>query len=315
MEARYSLVSLFEQNKEELVKQLSGLDLLTETSKVQNIVSGYFKSIFDADGTFRQGLSKSEDYILNSALELLRAQEEMAKQMIVKKPQEKKKEDKLKLESVSDKAVCSSPSPLGLMAGTTIGGLVGTIGGTWWALGGAIAGTALVLYCAYYPPKFMKRKVKSLPKDTIPVKKEEPVKIIIDTEKFLDIVRHICENVDNLIETFRTQIERVVDKYERLEKPTLEKTYGSLLDSIQSVLGVAYSNTDNEKRLAKIDDRLEQLVDSLENYGLEVIKYAEDNSLWFECLTSTKVSEPVMICPAIVKNGEVIRKGKVFVKE
>lgn len=315
MEARYSLVSLFEQNKEELVKQLSGLDLLTETGKIQSIVSGYFKSIFDADGSFRQGLSKSEDYILNSALGLLRVQEEMAKQMIVKKPQEKKKEDKLKLESVSDKAVCSSPSPLGLMAGTTIGGLVGTIGGTWWALGGAIAGTALVLYCAYYPPKFMKRKVKSLPKDTIPVKKEEPVKMIIDTEKFLDIVRRICENVDNLIETFRTQIERVVDKYERLEKPTLEKTYGSLLDSIQSVLGVAYSNIDSEKRLAKIDDRLEQLVESLENYGLEVVKYAEENRMWFESLTSTKVSEPTMISPAIIKNGEVIRKGKVFVKE
>lgn len=315
MEARYSLVSLFEQNKEELVKQLSGLDLLTETSKVQNIVSGYFKSIFDEDGTFRQGLSKSEDYILNSALELLRVQEEMAKQIIVKKPQEKKKEEKLKLESVSDKAVCSSPSPLGLMAGTTIGGLVGTIGGTWWALGGAIAGTALVLYCAYYPPKFMKRKVKSLPKDTVSVKKEEPVKMIIDTEKFLDIVRRICENVDNLIKTFRAQIGLVVDKYERQEKPTLEKTYGSLLDSIQSVLGVAYSNIDSEKRLAKIDDRLEQLAESLENYGLEVVKYAVENSMWFECLTSTKVSEPVMICPAIVKNGEVIRKGKVFVKE
>lgn len=52
MEARYSLVSLFEQNKEELVKQLSGLDLLTESGKVQSIVSGYFKSIFDANGTF-----------------------------------------------------------------------------------------------------------------------------------------------------------------------------------------------------------------------------------------------------------------------
>lgn len=315
MEARYSLVSLFEQNKEELVKQLSGLDLLTETSKVQNIVSGYFKSIFDEDGTFRQGLSKSEDYILNSALELLRVQEEMAKQIIVKKPQEEKKEEKLKLESVSDKAVCSSPSPLGLMAGTTIGGLVGTIGGTWWALGGAIAGTALVLYCAYYPPKFMKRKVKSLPKDTVSVKKEEPVKMIIDTEKFLDIVRRICENVDNLIKTFRAQIGLVVDKYERQEKPTLEKTYGSLLDSIQSVLGVAYSNINSEKRLAKIDDRLEQLAESLENYGLEVVKYAVENSMWFECLTSNKVSEPTMICPAIVKNGEVIRKGKVFVKE
>lgn len=315
MEARYSLVSLFEQNKEELVKQLSGLDLLTESGKVQSIVSGYFKSIFDANGTFRQGLSKSEDYILSSALELLKVQEEMAKQMIVKKPQEKKKEDKLKLESVSDKTVHKSPSPIGLMAGTTIGGLVGTIGGTWWALGGAIAGTALVLYCAYYPPKFMKNNVKTLPKDTVLVKKEESVKIIIDAEKFLDIVRRICENVDNLIKTFRAQIGLVVDKYERQEKPSLEKNYGSLLDSIQSLLGVAYSNADDEKRLAKIEDRLEQLTESLENYGLDVVKYSKENNMWFESLTSTRVLEPTMICPAIVKDGEVIRKGKVFVKE
>ena len=65
MEARYSLVSLFEQNKEELVKQLSGLDLLTETSKVQNIVSGYFKSIFDEDGIF-MGTNLYNDSLISS---------------------------------------------------------------------------------------------------------------------------------------------------------------------------------------------------------------------------------------------------------
>ncbi len=313
METRCSLVSLFEQNKESLAEKMSGLDLITQSNEIQNVVSNYLESIFDSNGIFRQGLSKSEDYILSSALELLKVQEEMAKQLILCRPREKKEEDKLKLES--GKAVQKSPSSIGLMTGTTIGGLIGTVGGTWCALGGAIAGTALVLYCAYYPPKFMKKKVKSLPKDTISGKKEEPVKIIIDTEKFLNIVRRICENVDNLIETFRAQIGRVVDKYERQEKPTLEKTYGSLLDSIQSLLGVAYSNVDDEKRLAKIDDRLEQLAESLENYGLEVVKYTEINSMWFERLTSTKVLESTMICPAIVKNGEVIRKGKVFVKE
>ena len=137
----------------------------------------------------------------------------------------------------------------------------------------------------------------------------------IDITSFLNIIKQTCESIDSLINTFRSQIQKVVNKYESQDKPTLEREYGLLLESIQSLLGVAYSNTDYEKRLAKIDERLEQLVESLENYGLDVVKYKEENSLWFESLTSTKVLEPTMICPAIVKNGEVIKKGKVFVKE
>ena len=46
MEARYSLVSLFEQNKEELVKQLSGLDLLTESGYIFRSIPVHFPAAY-----------------------------------------------------------------------------------------------------------------------------------------------------------------------------------------------------------------------------------------------------------------------------
>ena len=87
-----------------------------------------------------------------------------------------------------------------------------------------------------------------------------------------------------------------------------------MLESIQSLLGVAYSKQSDEKRLNKIDQRIEQVVDSLGNYGLEIVKYSDENISLFEQLQSDKVTEPTMIYPAIMKNGNIVKRGKVFVK-
>ena len=70
----------------------------------------------------------------------------------------------------------------------------------------------------------------------------------------------------------------------------------------------------HRKRLAKIDERLEQLVDVLENYNLEIVSYSDEKKDWFDQLESNKVNTPTMICPAIVKNGNIIKRGKVFIK-
>ena len=136
----------------------------------------------------------------------------------------------------------------------------------------------------------------------------------IDTASFLTIIKQTCESIDSLINTFRNQIQKVVSKYEAQDKPTLEKEYGLLLENIQSLLGVAYSQQPDEKRLHKIDERIEQLVESLENYNLEIVPFSEDKLDWFEQMESTKVEKPTMICPAIVKDGVLVKKGKVFIK-
>jgi hypothetical protein len=136
----------------------------------------------------------------------------------------------------------------------------------------------------------------------------------LDTEKFINIISKICESVDTLIDTFRAQINKVVDKYESQEKPVLEKEYGVLLDSIQSILGAGFQPAD-EKRQKRIDSRIEQLAESLENYDLEVVKYDENSKNYFDITSTDKAEEPIMVLPAIVKHGMVIRKGKVMVKD
>lgn len=63
-----------------------------------------------------------------------------------------------------------------------------------------------------------------------------------------------------------------------------------------------------------MDERIEQLVESLENYGLKIVSFSEDKICWFEQQESTKVTKPTMIYPAIIKNGILVKRGKVFVQ-
>ena len=80
MEA-HTLASMFESNKQALEEALEGLALPKDASKIQNIVSEYFDELFNQDGEYRQNLSQSEDYILQAALSLLNAQQEMGKKL------------------------------------------------------------------------------------------------------------------------------------------------------------------------------------------------------------------------------------------
>ena len=302
MESRCTLTGLFESNKSELESKLAGLCLPQDAEKIRSIIESYLLQMFDQEGAFRQNLSQAEDYILQSALMLLNAQQEMVKAMSIQYlPVAKKVNGKIESQN---NGVKKEQFPHTLV-GTAIGGTIGTLAGSWGAVFGAVAGTAVALY---YISNLQKGEQTSFS-----VEKEQP-QCVIDTAVFLDIIGRICKSVDNLIATFRTQIQRVVTKYEEQEPPTLENNYTSLLDSIQSLLGVAYSNQPDGKRLNKIDQRIEQLVDSLENYGLEVVKYSDDKIDWFEQMQSDKVMAPTMIYPAIAKNGTLIKRGKVFVK-
>lgn len=305
MKTRCTLTSLFEANKSELKSKLAGLNLFQDTEKIRSIIESYLQRMFNQEGEFRQNLSQAEDYILQSALMLLNAQQEMVKVMTTQ-PQTIQKKVSTKIEPQS-KGLKKELYPHTLL-GTAVGGAVGTLAGSWGAVFGAIAGTAVVLY---YASTLQKEENTTSHNNGI----EEEVKTTIDTTIFLEIIGRICKSVDNLIATFRTQIQRVVNKYEEQEPPTLENTYSSLLESIQSLLGVAYSKQPDEKRLNKIDQRIEQVADSLENYGLEIVKYSDENISLFEQFQSDKVTGTTMIYPAITKNGNLIKRGKVFVNK
>lgn len=299
-----TLTSVFESNKSVLKERLEGLSLPSDASKIQKIINDYLNEMFNNEGEFRQNLTQSEDYILQAALSLLNAQQSMIKEMApIVAPQQPK------LEPVSQPAFSGLkkekyPYALG---GTAIGGSVGgLLLGTWGAVFGAIAGTAIVLYYA-------SNQTTSAPQRKGLGEKPLLQQPKLNVDAFLAIVKNICGSVDSLIDTFRAQINRVVNKYESQEKPTLEKEYRFLLESVQSLIGYKRAHHEDEKFIRKIQERIEDMAESLDNYNLAVEDYTEEHRNWFDMIENPNVSAETQVLPAIVKNGNVVLKGRLFV--
>ncbi len=321
-----TLKSLFESQKEQLENQLSGLSLPKDNGKVERIVGDYLSGLLESDGEFRQNLTQAENYILQASISLLNAQKAVAGELsksMKGNPEfaahAKKggnadtfhaKEPEATPQSIfNNKSVNASPTYT--IGGTAVGGVVGAVAfGSWGAVFGAIAGTAVALYYASLQPKTTVKAPSSSAKALIPT--QTP----LDTAVFIRIVGNICECVDTIIDTFRAQVNRVVGKYESQEKPTLEKDYRFLLEGIQTLLGYKRTHSEQEEKyVSKLGTRIEDVAELLENYDLTVEDYSEDNEQWFEKIVKPEVTSAKMVCPAIVKNGQVVLKGKVFVNK
>ena len=295
-----TLTTIFESNKLVLKGKLEGLNLPSDSQKIQTIINDYLNEMFDNDGEFRLHLTQAEDYILQAALSLLNAQQAMVKETM---PQVSTSKPKLEQIHKQNEGLTKEKYPYTL-GGTAIGSSVGgLIFGTWGAVFGAIAGTAIVLYYA------SSHNTASTPK-----MEEQPLlQSKLNVDVFLNIVGNICSSVDSLIETFRAQINRVVNKYESQEKPTLEKEYRFLLESVQSLVGYKRAHNEDEKFTRKIQERIEDMAESLENYNLEIVNYTENHSNWFDVIENPNVQTTSQVLPAIVKNGNVVLKGRVFI--
>lgn len=315
MNNKKTLCELFESNKAELQQTLTGMALPKDASKVQETVTSYLEKVFDSEGEFRQNLTQSEDYILDAAISLLNAQQKISS-ILTKEMHNTSTLKKLR-PSVSTQEhiqpthgikTDSSYTLIGAAGGAIAGKLL--MGG-WGAVFGAIAGVALSVYLSNRT-QVTPHLHTDLIKDTDDT--EENQNKPIDVECFIGIVHNVCESVDNLIGTFRTQVNRVVQKYESQEKPTLDKEYRSLLDSIQSLVGYKRNHDiTEEKYTKKIQERIEDLAESLDNYDITLENYSDEKTSWFDKVASPNATELKEVFPAVVKNGTLIIPGKVFI--
>lgn len=268
MEVDYTLSSMFESNKRELENKLKDLVLPKDANKVQEIVSKYLNEIFENEGKYRQSLTLAEDYILQAALSLLYAQQRITGEFIntkVESPSVSAKHLNVDLKHYNTHAI------VGTTAGGTLGALVGgasTVLGTWISIFGAVAGTAIVLYCAFNSSTKLS--------GSKPIQSQVSQQAI-NVEAFLDIVKNICEKVDNLIETFRVQVQRIKNEYEQREKTSLMNTYSLLMTNLESLFQIVeFSNGDNtSKKEEAILMNIDLVKRSLKNYGI----YYEEGKL------------------------------------
>lgn len=93
----------------------------------------------------------------------------------------------------------------------------------------------------------------------------------------------------------------------------MEKEYRFLLESVQSLIGYKRAHNEDEKFLRKIQERIEDMADILDNYNLSVVDYTEDNKNWFDVIESPNTIVLTQVLPAIIKNHNVVLKGRVFI--
>lgn len=309
-----TLCELFESNKAELQQALTEMVLPKDLNRVQETVSSYLGKVFDSEGEFRQNLTQSEDYILEAAISLLNAQQKIS----VALTKEVGNSSAPKLMRPTTTTQEETPSPRGLKTDTnyTFAGVAGgaiagkLLLGGWGAVFGAIAGVAVSVYLSNRTQVQTKPNSQAAPKTLIEDNPSKP----IDVECFLSIIYNVCESVDNLIGTFRAQVNRVVQKYESQDKPSLDKEYRILLENIQSLVGYERNHdVTEEKYIKKIQERIEDLAESLDNYDITLENYSEEKASWFDKVASPNATELKEVFPAVVKKGTLIIPGKVFI--
>lgn len=306
-----TLKSIFEATKGELADSLSGLALPKDSEKVQRIIADYLNKVCDENSDYRQNLTQSEDYILQAALSMLNAQRAMVAAFDCKPivTLTQCEEDTKSLKPILTKSY-PTPTPTNTLIGAGGGALVGKLLlGGWGAVFGAVAGTAITLYLSQRSQPAMANPVQASVSEVT----TEIVDTPVDTAALLSVIGQICDSLDNLIATFRAQIQRVVSKYESQEKPTIERDFRTLLEGIQSLIGYKRAHSpEEEKYVSKLQTRVEDLAELLDNYDLEAVDYTPEHTEWFDAIESKNANEVKLVTPAIIKEGALVIKGKIF---
>lgn len=245
MSDNITLKAIFTESKSKLASQLKGLSLPDDSQKVQEQVSDFLSDLLENDSAYRQSLTESENYILQASLRLLQAQQEIANRIIratkdVERSQEKSH-------------TSNNVNAYYALAGAGIGALAGSLASSWVAIAGAIAGTAIAIYCT---------AKEGTTRQTSPSNKST-----INVDTFIGIIENVCASIDGVIENFRVQVKKVRDVYENREKPTLQGDYSALIEQIANV----YNVTKSEQNVSpKVSIAVDMLAESLENYGLKI---------------------------------------------
>lgn len=249
-----TLKSIFESNKEELSSKLATLSLPKDSELIQKTVTNFLGNLFENEGSYRQNLTESEDYLLQSILRLFQAQQDIATNFAKSTRKENTKDP-----NSTQKQKVEPLNPYIAVAGAGIGALAGGLVGTWWAVAGGIAGTALVIYYS------TKKGGESKSSNKFPPKEESAS--TIDVAVFLTIVENICQSIDDVITTYRIQVKRLQNVYEQREKPNLLRDYSVLMEQIANVCSV--TNSIKETVPSKLSNAIEMLEESLGNYNLK----------------------------------------------
>ena len=247
-----TLKSIFAEDKEKLAGSLKNFRLPQDAKKLLETVDSYLSNLLASEGKFRQNLTESEEYILLTTIQILKAQQDIAFE--ISQSLAKGNPNPVNGNSPTRHGQEKQRNPFLAIIGTAVGGTIGGLAGTWGAAIGAIVGTTLTIYL------MTRNSSESAGSDNDTGEK-------MNEKVFVDIIEKMCESIDNVMETYRVQVMRVRNSYERRAKPNLLNEYSALTDQVANVCKIAHSLSDTVPN--KLLQAVTMMEESLENYDLK----------------------------------------------
>ena len=280
-----TLLSLFEQSEADLREQLAEIQLPRDEEKFNRILSDLFVDHIKVS-EYKQELTASEMAMFQSAIHVVETSLLLNGNVYnFVSNQEETKERSSDDNSKSQIAVS-------LVTGASILS-AGALPYYWGTALLAVVATAINFYLS---------KSKVHPKEKVISQS-----IVINSESVIKIVREVCHSIDTLMDVYITNQENLRNRIESKDKPSLSNMYGYLLNR----LAILYRDKANNMP-ERINDDIENIFMTLEDYGYQFINYSENTSSFYKTEEVAEIQEPKLAEVAILENGNLIVKGKYY---
>jgi len=295
------LAQLFEENKEQLYNELQELYLPQDAQKLQNVIISFFDAQLSPSGEYGQSLTQAEMHLLNSCVKIWQTQFKLQNSLLSNSspmlPTTTKKATKTKRFS----KVESKNAVIGTLIGSGIGAFFNPIV----TLAGALAGLCLTIYLT--DKLYNENETEQSNNDESILSFERKT---IDADLIVRIVKEMCENIDNIVLTFNIQVENLMPQIVE----GFENQYPDILEAFQKFAGGMSEHKNNDETY--IYNQYSLIEDALAQHGILVEHYnatETEKQLYFEVQETQKITDIKEILPALIKNGTVIKKGKLLI--
>lgn len=185
----------------------------------------------------------------------------------------------------------------------TLGGILGGIfGGNWQyaTFGSVVLSTSLFLFY-----RFKKSTVK----------RQEESENNTDRTAIQQRLVSFCESIDKIAKLHEEEISEAIFKEPQNEEQPFERKYDWILSHIQSVIGYGRYKRGASDYTDNLRERCEDLVLILSNIQLKFVDYNGSNDELFDMVEDADAREITLVLPSVLKDDELILKGKVFIPE
>jgi hypothetical protein len=295
-----TLVEYFNQNRRDTFK--AKLQKVKNLQEIADTIHDELASYADIEGSYIQSLTPSEAKTALALLSILRESNDAMGDASVAFKQESPKKESSPQQSPQS-LVTQDTIVITISAG--VGTSIGLFGGPL----GAIFGAAMGSGCG----KILTDLIKEKSDRGRNPKKQNDIQLNLDVNKLMSELVKLLGKLDNLI----------VDKHKSSEPLPLEnKTelsdFPEIIEFIQKLAGQRYSGLSKDLDFAMQDE----LPSLLRVYGLQIDELPPEQLSNLETIsrelyhsynieTSRNLSDPVVDTPAILKDDQILLKGKI----